>query len=473
MATTQGRPKKPRLSLQIKTSPESPPRQARLTHNVDPLDPTAFNTLSNVYATAIERSTPLTAINTLQSFSIASPVEHRDPIQRVSTPHTAYYPETPLSASAPEPGSPRALPPSLPSVMTATPPMSGSRDPSEPAAFPFSAHDTGGASDSGPRGHSATLGAGYRAPPPHRSPPPPYTQPRILRSILRNSPLPPRTAIPPPSPRRQSLRLQEKAARRVGYNSPLEQEIVTNKYIKSHIDLLTGELSPWSPPSAGTPSSAEDALDAALAFTPNEIRDGGQTPGPFEETRRRMASRDRKPSASSSSSSPPSPSGIRKRKRKEMKRRWVWTINQGEDDDQEEVGGAVAALRAEATRVKEGPGVVGTTVPATGQTVTQVQCINPDVPTPSVESVDSAWSDSKDVDMVDAGSVAPDNNPGGPPMDAEQGGNTPTVSPQNLKTNRDTPIPELATDSQRNTPMPPDMANRKRETSVLSRHKEG
>src|SRR5687767_15779113 len=51
---------------------------------------------------------------------------------------------------------------------------------------------------------------------------PPYNHPHSLHSILRNSPLPPRTAIPPPSPRRQSLRLAEKAARSEEHTSELQ-----------------------------------------------------------------------------------------------------------------------------------------------------------------------------------------------------------------------------------------------------------
>lgn len=44
-----------------------------------------------------------------------------------------------------------------------------------------------------------------------------------------------------------------------------------------------------------------------------------------------------------------SPTGIRKRRRKERSRRWVWTIGtQDGDEDEFEVGGAIAALRAAA-----------------------------------------------------------------------------------------------------------------------------
>jgi len=110
-----------------------------------------------------------------------------------------------------------------------------------------------------------------------------------------------------------------RAARRVGYNDPLEQTIVTNKYIKSHIDLLA-EDSPLSPGVLEAPGIA--AIDVAMVYTGDETKDGGQTPGPFEEMRRRMAE--------SEIETP----GMRRRKRKEKKRKWRWTIGgDGEDDD--------------------------------------------------------------------------------------------------------------------------------------------
>lgn len=58
-----------------------------------------------------------------------------------------------------------------------------------------------------------------------------------------------------------------------------------------------------------------------MQYTGDETRDGGQTPGPFEEMRRRMAE--------SGLETP----GLRKRKRKDKKRKWRWTIGDGEDSD--------------------------------------------------------------------------------------------------------------------------------------------
>jgi len=60
-----------------------------------------------------------------------------------------------------------------------------------------------------------------------------------------------------------------------------------------------------------------------MQYTGDETRDGGQTPGPFEEMRRRMAE--------SGLETP----GARKRRRKDKKRKWRWTIGNGEDSDTE------------------------------------------------------------------------------------------------------------------------------------------
>lgn len=458
MASQQSPPKKPRLSLQIKTScgpaVGPPPR----THSVDPNDPTAFNTLSNAYVTAVERSTPVTAINTLQAFSLATPVEYQDSRQRVGTPYVANYPETPLSA---HPLSPRPMEIIYPSTMTATPPLSGTRDSTEPKVFTFAPGDTKGQAESQSNASDTRRTnpqvVTYRTA--NNTLQLPYTQPQILHSILRNSPLPPRTAIPPPSPRRQSLRLQEKAARRVEYNSPIEQEIVTNKYIKSHIDLLAEEASPSSPSSA--PTTPEEVLDLALAFTPNEIQDGGQTPGPFEETRRRMAG--------FGAGSPASPQGVRKRKRREKKRRWVWTIGQEDDEEEEEekeVGGAVAALRAEAARTKKAK---GEDTPATvGPPIPEISYM--EVPTPSVESSDSAWSEPRDVEMTDSSSIASEDHLSLPPSEPDMDLKTPTAPKRAESQKRDTPVPELS-ESRRDTPVPPEqLAQQKRDTPVPSEY---
>lgn len=453
----QNSQKKPRLSLQIKTSP-SPSARPRV--HINPQDPTAFNTLSNSYVTAIERSTPLTAINTLAAFSLNTPVEYQDPKNRVATPYVARYPESPMSANPLSPQQPMQLH-QFPSTMTATPPLSGTTD-NDSKVFTFSSMDTGDQSRQQrqpPKVPSLSIPTERGSP--HNVVPyrtanhtlhPPYSQPRVLQSILRNSPLPPKTAIPPPSPRRQSRRLAEKAARRVCYNSPIEQEIITNKYTKSHIDLLAEEASPNTPGLPDTNmsevSNSQEVLDTALAFTPNEIQDGGQTPGPFEETRRRMAG--------FGPGSPSSPAGIRKRKKKEKKRRWVWTIGQGDEDDgDEEVGGAMAAIRAEAARKKVDDDDARTPrapIPSIAYS---------ELPTPSVESSDS-WSQSEDVEMTDCSSVVSDSEDrlSVPPSEPELDLKTPTAArPSGLESKRDTPVPNL-NDERRDTPVPSQEANR-------------
>lgn len=307
MASRQspGASKRPRLSLQIKTSCAPPS-----SYSLHPSDPTSLNTLSNAYLTAMARSSePITAINTLQAFTLATPADAGPVKSRIVTPYVASFPETPLTAHATSP-SQLYLP--WPSTRAATPPPSA--DMSDTA--PSSALTLSSSRARNLFAASPTDGPSLRPKRPLCLSGLPYSHPRTLHSILRNSPLPPRTAIPPPSPRRQSLRLQEKAAKKVGYNSPLTQGIVTNKYTKSHIDLLGDEASPCSP-----------ALNTPLAFTANEVEDGGQTPNPFGTVRRSL--RATEPGAFTSAG----PSGTRKRKRAEKKRRWVWTIGQDDDGD--------------------------------------------------------------------------------------------------------------------------------------------
>ncbi|KAJ4122167.1 hypothetical protein NW765_004998 [Fusarium oxysporum] len=374
MASSQAPPKKPRLSLQIKTACSPATRSSR-SYAVDPKDPTAFNTLSNVYVTTIERATPsqhepITAINTFQAFSLTTPVERQDPKHRVVTPYVASYPETPSSDTAPSPHP--GLEINYPSTMTATPPSRN--DSLQPEKRALARPQTLA---------ELTLQA-------------PYTHPRSLHSILRNSPLPPPTAIPPPSPRRQSRRLQDRANRRVCYNNPLTQEIVTNKYTKSHIDLLVEEASPHSPPCV--PPQPQSAIDLALAFTPNEIQDGGQTPGPFEDMRRRMTGL----AASGTPLSPSGPKGISKRKKKEKKRRWVWTIGQEDDGDDENIGGSIAALRAEAAKAKD---VEEIKTPVTAIKAPLITFLTAPTPnTDNFESLNGILKENNDVEMSDTSS---------------------------------------------------------------------
>ncbi|KPM40927.1 hypothetical protein AK830_g5676 [Neonectria ditissima] len=444
MAFQQAPSKKPRLSLQIKTAC-SPATKSSRSYAVDPRDPTAFNTLSNVYVTAIERSTPvhgepITAINTLQAFTLNTPVEYQDPKFRVVTPYVASYPETPLTAHA---TSPRPLEIKYPSAMTATPPMSaGPVEPNAPKAFSFSVADvSANTAEQGKNGRSEPQTATRRHAPQSLAGlglQPPYTHPRTLHSILRNSPLPPPSAAPPSSPRRQSRRLLEKAAKRVGYNNPLTQDIVTNTYTKSHIDLLVEEASPRSPPCA--PMPPQTSLDLALAYLPNEIENGGQTPGPFEDMRRRMAGL-----GNNTPASPVGSGGIRKRKKKDKKRRWVWTIGQDDDED-EHAGGSIVALRAEGTKAFTADDIK---TPLTAIPILQIPQM-PDLkyletPTPSIES-NGSWSECHDVEMSDSSSCISEYDERGltpNPMDLDL--RTP-IAPRRShslvqEVNRDTPVP--------------------------------
>ena len=354
-------PKRPRLSLQIKAIANGPSgRTSRtLAAAVDVKSPTAFNTLSNVYATAVDRSTPVQdkppatvlgtgrptlRLQTQESGRAGGGTKGRD----LSTPHTGAYLDTPLTAQPISPAVTAAAATGIrfPSaiVMTATPPLSAieqngaqlfDKTAVTPLASTFAASGAAQTPQSGKRRTTlpATLGK------------PPYNHPRSLRSILRNSPLPPlSTTRSPDSPRRQSVRLQEKAARRVAYNSPLCQTITTSKYTVSHIDLLAEDGTPTTPSAPD-----EDLLDQTMAYTGNETRDGGQTPGPFEEMRRRMAGLQASTPVTASSSvatSPTAGGGIRKRgaRKKEKKRRWVWTI--GQDDEEADTGSPVSGAAA-------------------------------------------------------------------------------------------------------------------------------
>lgn len=144
----------------------------------------------------------------------------------------------------------------------------------------------------------------------------------------------------------------------MAYNSPLCETITTSKYTKSHVDLLAEDSGTPTTPTTRTMSSSEgsscsdlssegeELLDQTMAYTGgNETRDGGQTPGPYEEMRRRMAGMH----ASTPISLSPTSGGIRKQrgglgangKKREKKRRWVWTIGKdAEDAELDEICGS-------------------------------------------------------------------------------------------------------------------------------------
>ncbi|KAK3372820.1 hypothetical protein B0T24DRAFT_503525, partial [Lasiosphaeria ovina] len=336
-SSPQSPPRRPRLSLQIKALAHGATVQTsrNLAAAVDVTSPTAFNTLSNVYATTVDRSTPVQDKPPANNLTGGRPVlrlQTQDgpgaKERRLHTPYLGPLLDTPLSAQPRSPATGKEI--RFPSAMTATPPMSAAEQ--ECQVFTFDNSSTTPATTRPSRGGQTptTQNPKRRTTMPAKMANLPYTQSRSLRSILRNSPLPPLSTTTPISPRRQSVRLQEKAARRVAYNSPLCQTITTSKYTKSHVDLLSEDATPTTPSMA---SSDEDVLDQTMAYTGNETRDGGQTPGPFEEMRRRMTTLH---TSTPMATTPATAGGIRKRgKKKEKKRRWVWTIGQEAEDGED------------------------------------------------------------------------------------------------------------------------------------------
>lgn len=427
--------KRPRLSLQTSTAAASRTRsKSTLGLHTDIKSPTAFNTLSNVYVTAIERSTPVqstpvTAINLLHTLKIQTDPETLREQQRTHTPYTATYPDTPLSAN---PKSPMQIEIPYPSTMTATPPLSaGPVENTGSRVFTFDRMDI--PTQAAPVSPALNRRKVFNVPAAKL----PYTHPRSLHSILRNSPLPPASDRSPISPRRQSLRLQEKAARRVGYESPLTQTITTERYTKSHVDLLSEDASPY--PATPTTEDSEMVLDHTMAYTGDETRDGGQTPGPFEEMRRRMAGL-----GSENAGSSPRPGGIRKKK-KEKKRRWVWTIGQ---DAEEEDSGSMAALHA-AAEASTPRVVVPALLPATE-------------PLTAVHSSVEAQADTQlDVEMSDASSVLSSSR-ATTPLTGDMDTKTPTLAVLDIASLQaarlgSTDLFNAETGSRRDTPIPPDL----------------
>ncbi|OBT49265.1 hypothetical protein VE00_00464 [Pseudogymnoascus sp. WSF 3629] len=349
MSHTSSPPKRPRLSLQIKT-PSAPmtlnKSSTALKADIDPSSPTAFNTLSNAYAAAISLASPLPmsaapttattsfSANTARPKSLrlvtsAAPQSALPLSHRIQTPgpFTVVYPDTPTTqAPTPVTAHPDV---SLQALFTFTPPQSA-----HPSS-PLSTFSTG-------TNTTTTTAATTTAPtsrlrrinisiPPTLAPSPfpssprtprrrattgsstpykaPYTHSRSLRSILRNSPLPARTAGA------AAVATAEKGGRRVGYNNPLTQTITTELYIRSHVELLGEDDAGAADGEAG---EAETGIEAVMAYE-GATRDGGQTPGPFEEMRRRMAGLGEE-------------DGGGKKRKREKKRAWVWTIGVGEEE---------------------------------------------------------------------------------------------------------------------------------------------
>ncbi|KAI1427924.1 hypothetical protein F5Y12DRAFT_97688 [Xylaria sp. FL1777] len=333
-----GQSRRPRLTLQTAPTRGSGVQSRRSYANVDIKSPTALNTLSNVYATAIERSTPtqstpLTAIKLHQPLKLRTDPETLRSHQKIIQTSFTTRPDTPLSDNPMSPAQKIEI--VYPSTMTPTPPMSAEIVDSECRMFTFPSMEIDRRvvppSPVSTRGRVSYPGLGPMVAAP-------YSHNRSLHSILRNSPLQPSSAKSPISSRRKSVRLQEKASRRVGYGSPLTQTITTEKYIKSHIDLLAEDASPYTP--SPMPEDSDRMLDLNMAYSGDETKDGGQTPGPFEEMRRRMTSL-----ATETPVLSPKSDGVQKRKRKDKRRKWVWTIGK---DDEESGSGATTTLPAAA-----------------------------------------------------------------------------------------------------------------------------
>ncbi|KAG5939308.1 hypothetical protein E4U59_003192 [Claviceps monticola] len=341
--------------------------------------------MSNTYVSAIERSSALppglfTVLDPLQTAELETAVESASLRPRLMTPLARTCHDTPVSAQL-----------TLPQQINLLYPGTGS--PSSPLLaealdtnFALSSADTGDTS-SAPRWPSIRLSCNDRTPSQRRtafacSEPParmPYTHSRSLHSILRNSPLPPSPALPrSSSPRRQCLRLEEKAAKKVEYDSPLEEEITTSTYTKSHIDLLAEDGSPLSPSDALPITERPILLGIGFPYTKDGTQKDGQVAGLLEDMRGKGAGLVAEPPIRSNKESICT---NRKRNQREKKRRWVWTI--GQDAEDGEYSGV-------ATAVLEMPGAV--------------ECPGVLV-TPSIESLDSL-TDASDQDVSDSCSMA-------------------------------------------------------------------
>ncbi|KAG6138504.1 hypothetical protein E4U12_008178 [Claviceps purpurea] len=337
--------------------------------------------MSNTYVSAIERFSALppglfTALDPLQTVDLETAVEKASLRPRLMTPLARTCHDTPVSAQLTLPQQIDLLYPSIGSP--SSPLLAEALD----RNFALSSANT----SSAPRWPSIRSSCDDRTPSQRRtafacSEPParmPYTHPRSLHSILRNSPLPPSPAIlRSSSPRQQCLRLQEKAAKKVEYDSPLEEEITTSTYTKSHIDLLAEDGSPLSPSDALPITERPIVLGIGFSFTKDETQKDGQAAGLLEDMREKGAGlvaelpiRSNKESTCAN----------RRRNRREKKRRWVWTIGQ-DAEDEEYSGGATAIL--EMPGAVECPGVLVT---------------------PSIESSDSL-TDASDQDISDSCSM--------------------------------------------------------------------
>lgn len=198
-------------------------------------------------------------------------------------------------------------------------------------------------------------------------------------------------------------------------------------------------------------------LDLALAYTGDETRDGGETPGPFEEMRRRMTGLGTETPIHS-----PRPDGIRKRKRKEKRRKWVWTIGQ---DDEENESGAIAALKAAAeasTPRSSAPLSLSVPVARHAKATTSEPLTAVQISFESAESSSDLARDGMDVEMSDASSISSSRATTPPDIELEM--KIPTAAMLNTTLPKvenlgavDPVNPE--TGSRRDIPIPPDLVS--------------
>lgn len=140
----------------------------------------------------------------------------------------------------------------------------------------------------------------------------PYTHPRSLRSILRNSPLVPLVhSTNSTTSNRLSVRMVGRRPKKVSYNDPLTQTILTHKYIKSHIDLLTEYLSYPTIESKPTITTKE----MAIMHPEDEAGIDGSTSESLEENHTNTMDVSWDDAAT------------QKRKRTKSFRKYEWTIN--------------------------------------------------------------------------------------------------------------------------------------------------
>jgi hypothetical protein len=99
----------------------------------------------------------------------------------------------------------------------------------------------------------------------------------------------------------------------VQYTTPLVEEIHTELYTKTHAELLAEDASPFTP-SFDDDDNDDDSDASASDSEDGRSRDGGHTPGPMEDMRRKMAD-------------------LGGRRRRGRKREWVWTLGTPDDEN--------------------------------------------------------------------------------------------------------------------------------------------